>query len=434
MKLIRKIVDLNKAIVQEKGLGFVPTMGGLHKGHVSLINISKKRCKKTLVSIFVNPSQFNSKKDYKTYPRNLNKDIKLLKKLKIDYLFIPSVDQIYGKKKLNKILLKKSQKILCAKFRKGHFEGVLDVLDRFIELISPQKMFMGEKDFQQFFLVKNFIENKYNTKVYMCKTVRNKKKLALSSRNSLLNKQSFATSEIITKKYPDYSSHDYAPLTNGTPKTYEVRLSGTAAWGTTVTTKNITMPYSEISFDNPEGEYYFVPRDGYWSGTPVSYKWIFTGDSENNIQAQISSNYTTIPFLVSGFTSSKLTQLKQYGPNPYIEGVPVFQKGEILGYVKNLGPDYTGYTYLNTLYYDFPQGYTLFIANSSGLTENNITPVPIVKEEILIGMVNATEIQSNVFINRGKLSGTESLLRLGEIDNLGDLIKYGYGYFKLTEQ
>jgi len=153
MKLIRKIVDLNKALAQEKGLGFVPTMGGLHKGHVSLINISKKRCKKTLVSIFVNPSQFNSKKDYKTYPRNLNKDIKLLKKLKIDYLFIPSVDQIYGKKKLNKILLKKSQKILCAKFRKGHFEGVIDVLDRLTNIIRPKIIWMGEKDYQQFFLV-----------------------------------------------------------------------------------------------------------------------------------------------------------------------------------------------------------------------------------------------------------------------------------------
>lgn len=240
--------------------------------------------------------------------------------------------------------------------------------------------------------------------------------------------------EIITKVYPDYVSHTYPSLTSGTSKTYTVSLSGTAAWGTTVTTKKITIPYTEISFDNPEGEYFFVPRDGYWSATPISYKWIFTGDSENNIQAQISSNYTTVPFLVTGFTNSKLTQLKQYGPNPYIPGAPVIQKGEIVGVVQNLGPDYTGYTYLNTLYYDFPQGYTLFIANSSGLTENNITPVPIVKEEILIGMVNATEIQSNVFIDRGKLSGTESLLRLGEIDNLGDLIKYGYGYFKLTEQ
>ena len=89
---------------------------------------------------------------------------------------------------------------MCAKFRKRHFEGVLDVLDRFIELISPQKMFMGEKDFQQFFFVKNFIENKYKTKVYVCKTIRNKNKLALSSRNSLLNKQSFAASEIIAKR------------------------------------------------------------------------------------------------------------------------------------------------------------------------------------------------------------------------------------------
>ena len=83
---------------------------------------------------------------------------------------------------------------MCAKFRKGHFEGVLDVLDRFVELISPQKIFMGEKDFQQFFLVKNYIENKYNTKVHVCKTVRDKNKLALSSRNSLLNKKSFIKS------------------------------------------------------------------------------------------------------------------------------------------------------------------------------------------------------------------------------------------------
>ena len=96
--------------------------------------------------------------------------------------------------------MKKTQKILCAKFRKGHFEGVLDVLNRFIRLISPQIMFMGKKDYQQYYLVKNFISKKYNTKVYICKTVRNKNKLALSSRNSLLNKQSFATSEIITKK------------------------------------------------------------------------------------------------------------------------------------------------------------------------------------------------------------------------------------------
>ncbi|MDC6463932.1 pantoate--beta-alanine ligase [Candidatus Pelagibacter ubique] len=199
MKLIKLKTDLIKAIELDKRLGFVPTMGSLHEGHKTLIKTSQKNCKKTLVSIFINPTQFNNKKDYKTYPKNLKQDLSYLKKLRVDYVYLPTIKQIYWKKN-NEIKLNKSQKILCAKFRKGHFEGVLDVLDRFIELISPQKMFMGEKDFQQFFLVKNYIENKYNTKVQVCKTVREKNKLALSSRNSLLNKKSFINSGIIAKK------------------------------------------------------------------------------------------------------------------------------------------------------------------------------------------------------------------------------------------
>ena len=200
MKLIRQITDLNKAISNQKELGFVPTMGGLHKGHASLINSSKQKCKKTLVSIFVNPTQFNNVNDFKTYPRDLNKDIKLLKILKVDFLYIPTFSQIYNNKERKVTRLNKSQKILCAKFRKGHFEGVLDVLSRFTNIIKPKNIFMGEKDFQQFLLVKNFIENKYNTRVHVCKTVREKNKLALSSRNSLLNKQSYVISGIIAKK------------------------------------------------------------------------------------------------------------------------------------------------------------------------------------------------------------------------------------------
>jgi len=199
MKLIKLKTDLIKAIKFDKRLGFVPTMGSLHDGHKALIKKSKKNCKKTLVSIFVNPTQFNNKKDYKTYPKNLKKDLNYLKKLKVDYVYLPTIKQIYWKKN-DKIKLNKSKDILCAKFRKGHFEGVVDVLDRFVELIFPQKIFMGEKDFQQFFLVKNFIENKYDTKVYVCKTIRDKNMLALSSRNSLLNNKSFIESGIITKK------------------------------------------------------------------------------------------------------------------------------------------------------------------------------------------------------------------------------------------
>ena len=187
MKLIKHITDLNKAVNIEKRLGFVPTMGSLHRGHEALIKESQKRCKKTIVTIFVNPTQFNNKKDFKNYPRNLNKDLRILKRLKVDFVYIPTVDQIF-KERLPKILLNKSQKILCAKFRKGHFEGVLDVLNRFVRIISPKSVFMGEKDFQQFFFVKNFIEKNYKTKVYVCKTIRDSKMIALSSRNNLLNK------------------------------------------------------------------------------------------------------------------------------------------------------------------------------------------------------------------------------------------------------
>ena len=191
MKLIRQITDLNKAISNQKELGFVPTMGSLHKGHASLINSSKQKCKKTLVSIFVNPTQFNNVNDFKTYPRDLNKDIKLLKGLKVDFLYVPTVTQIYNNKEHKVTRLNKSQKILCAKFRKGHFEGVLDVLNRFTDIIKPKNIFMGEKDYQQFFLVRNFIERKYKTKVIACKTIRDTNKVALSSRNSLLDLKNF---------------------------------------------------------------------------------------------------------------------------------------------------------------------------------------------------------------------------------------------------
>jgi len=200
MKLIKQITDLNKAINKEKELGFVPTMGSLHKGHEFLIRESKKICKKTLISIFVNPTQFNDKNDYRNYPRNLSKDLKILKKLKVDFVYLPTINQIYKRGNLSKITLKKSQKILCAKFRKGHFEGVINVLNRFLKLISPKMMFMGEKDYQQFFLVRDLISKKYKTKVYSCKTIRNSNGMALSSRNILLTKTDLKTAGLITNK------------------------------------------------------------------------------------------------------------------------------------------------------------------------------------------------------------------------------------------
>ena len=148
----------------------------------------------------MNPKQFNNKKDYLKYPRDLNKDIQILQKLKVDFVYLPSIKQIYNEKESLKFKLKKSQRILCAKYRKGHFEGVLDVMNNLIKVISPNFVFMGEKDFQQLFLVKNFLENNYNTKIVPCKTIRNNNKMALSTRNNLLSRSSIITAGSIAKK------------------------------------------------------------------------------------------------------------------------------------------------------------------------------------------------------------------------------------------
>ena len=189
MKIFKDKHTLQKEILKTTGTSFVPTMGGLHKGHISLIKQSKKSKFKTLVSIFVNPKQFNKISDFRSYPRNTKMDIKLLKKLEIDYLYIPTFKDMYGFRPKNKIFLDKSSKKLCGKFRKGHFEGVLNVINRFIEIIKPKYIFLGKKDYQQLFLIKKHIEKrKIKTKIIECKTIRENNGIACSSRNVNLSK------------------------------------------------------------------------------------------------------------------------------------------------------------------------------------------------------------------------------------------------------
>ena len=202
MKILLNNQSLNRKIRPFDDIGFIPTMGGIHQGHISLIERSKKLCKKTIVSVFVNPKQFNNKNDFKTYPVNIKKDLSVLKKIKgIDFIYIPKFKDIYDTKKKLKIKINIKDKILCAKFRKGHFEGVLEVMDSLTKLIKPKKIFLGKKDFQQLFLIKNFIEKKYDTKIIGCKTIRNKSKLALSSRNYLFSKKELKDVEKISKKF-----------------------------------------------------------------------------------------------------------------------------------------------------------------------------------------------------------------------------------------
>ena len=188
MKIITSIFDLNKEIKNYKNIGFVPTMGGIHAGHESLIKASQKKKSKTIVSIFINPTQFNKKNDFKKYPRNINKDIAILKKLNVDYLFRPSVKDAY-RFKSKKFNLKKSDKILCAKSRNGHFEGVLNVMNRLMSIIKSKDLYMGEKDYQQLYLIKKFLSKKFRVRINSCPTVRIKNKVALSTRNKLLNKK-----------------------------------------------------------------------------------------------------------------------------------------------------------------------------------------------------------------------------------------------------
>jgi len=201
MKILLNKTSLTKSLRHFSDIGFVPTMGSIHKGHLSLISKSNQICHKTVVSIFVNPKQFNNKKDFKSYPKNIKKDLKTLNQSKIvDFVFIPKFKDIFKNNKKPKIKLIKKDKILCAKFRKGHFEGVLDVMDRLTDIVRPTKIFMGNKDFQQLFLIKKYLKKKYNTNIVGCKTIREKNKVALSSRNYLLSKGNLTLASKIIRK------------------------------------------------------------------------------------------------------------------------------------------------------------------------------------------------------------------------------------------
>ena len=215
MIIFKSINKLKEKVNIMANIGFVPTMGSLHKGHIALIKISKKRCNKTLVSIFVNPSQFNKKADYRKYPRNLNNDLKILKKLKVDYVLVPKIKDIYQTKKQMKIKLKKKDRILCSKYRPGHFEGVLGVISIFLKNIRAKFMFLGNKDFQQVYLIKKYLGKKFKTKIINCKTIRFKNSIPYSSRNRLLSQRNFKKGiEIsnIIKKFHSQIINDFSKI------------------------------------------------------------------------------------------------------------------------------------------------------------------------------------------------------------------------------
>jgi pantoate--beta-alanine ligase len=215
MKIISTKNKLIKIIRRDKNLGFVPTMGSIHSGHISLIKKSIKLCDKTIVSIFVNKPQFNRKSDFKKYPRVIKKDIYKIKKLKADLLYLPTEKQIYPKGINKNIKINPFGKKLCGKYRPGHFEAVVDVIDRFIKIIRPKKVFFGEKDMQQLIIINDFIKKNHSeTKVIPCKTIREKNGVAFSSRNYLLSsKERIIASKIfklLTNKKQDLIKNKFS--------------------------------------------------------------------------------------------------------------------------------------------------------------------------------------------------------------------------------
>ena len=239
-----------------------------------------------------------------------------------------------------------------------------------------------------------------------------------------------STKQTLQSFAPNSISHIYPTA----DKQYNITLEQTNPWGVTRVTKTITTPFTNVITYNPNGSAYFIPAGGSWINTPISYDYIFSGDAVNIVSAQTSDNFVTVPFVVSGITKSRLNELALYGSPKFQVGTPVIKNGQIWGTVTNIGLIYTAYTITGVDYYDYSNGLTIFFEQSSGFTDNNLTAVPITKLESLLKVYDQPQIQTDVFIERGKNSAYERVQRLGEVDNLGDMINYGYGFFNIENK
>ncbi len=190
MKIVTKIEEWRSIRRSLQGqIGFIPTMGHLHEGHLSLCKRAKNENTITVVSIFVNPMQFNQTQDYTAYPRTIEADCRLLDTLRIDYLFIPTEDALYPDHYQVRVMETELSQTLEGEYRPGHFTGMLTIVMKLLNLVDPHRAYFGEKDYQQLLLIQKMIAALFmDIEIIGCKTVREENGLALSSRNSRLNK------------------------------------------------------------------------------------------------------------------------------------------------------------------------------------------------------------------------------------------------------
>ncbi|MDO5571471.1 MAG: pantoate--beta-alanine ligase [Bacteroidales bacterium] len=194
MKIVNKVVDLQKEIslLKEQGLrvGLVPTMGALHEGHLHLVTLCKEQNDVCVVSVFVNPTQFNNKEDLEKYPRTPEQDCEKLKSAGCDIVFMPSVEEIYPEPDTRVFNFGALEQVMEGKMRPGHFNGVAQIVSKLFYMVNPDKAYFGEKDFQQVAIIKNMVKQlNLPLTIVQVPIVREKSGLALSSRNMRLSKE-----------------------------------------------------------------------------------------------------------------------------------------------------------------------------------------------------------------------------------------------------
>lgn len=222
MKLLTSVRALRDALAQtgRQQIGFVPTMGALHAGHRSLVERARRECAVVVVSVFVNPTQFNDKNDLKRYPRTPEADARLLEEAGADFVLMPPVEEIYPEEDTRQFDFGRIDKVMEGATRPGHFNGVAQVVSRLFEIVQPGRAYFGEKDFQQIAVIRAMVAQlALPVEIVECPIVRDADGLALSSRNTLLDAAHRAA-----------APHIYAVLQAAVAKSHELAPAALKAW------------------------------------------------------------------------------------------------------------------------------------------------------------------------------------------------------------
>lgn len=277
-------------------------------------------------------------------------------------------------------------------------------------------------------IVSNFIFSS-NTidpyKYYVFNTSDNKTKKFLDQIDFYIDWGDGTPIQSITNFAPSFLFHNYT-----SPGSPTITLSALTDWGVSIVTKTITVPFVNVPITNPEGTINFTNLNGNWSGIPTSYDFIFSGDSD--CDAQLIRPAGTTPVLITGYSRSNLYDMKKYGGGFKTVGIQFTGATGIVG--KYMGQSANGthtYTINDITYKDFPDGTTIFYVQSSGCTFMDCEY--ITKDETLMNVIEQPQIFNDVFVERGNNTVLEYMNRIGEVDNIGDITKYGYKFFKFQD-